>query len=86
MTTYDINDREQWAEDHGYWHGICPHHGSFWTDSSGCDSCLDDKEEREEPGEGQFRCGNCGEIFDDGEKRLSEEFEYCPACVLEFES
>jgi hypothetical protein len=32
-------DREQWADDHGYWHGICPVHGSFWTDGSGCENC-----------------------------------------------
>ena len=36
---------EEWAEDHGYWHGRCPTHGSFWTDTgSGCEQCLADKE------------------------------------------
>jgi hypothetical protein len=35
-------DREQWAEDHGYWHGVCKQHGSFWTDSTRCPYCPDD--------------------------------------------
>jgi hypothetical protein len=81
----DMTDREQWADDHGYWHGTCPRHGSFWTDGSGCDNCLDDKEEYEEPGEDQFRCDNCGEFFDLAQRKMSDEFEYCPTCVVEFE-
>lgn len=44
----DLTEREQWAEDHGYWHGVCRIHGSFWTDGSGCESCLDDQEDYEE--------------------------------------
>jgi len=39
----EMTERERWAEDHGYWHGTCPVHGSFWTDSSGCENCLDNK-------------------------------------------
>jgi len=85
MSYYDMTDRERWAEDHGYWRGICPQHGSFWTDGSGCESCLDEKEEYEAPGGNQFRCDNCGEIFDEGERRLSDEFSYCPTCWLEFQ-
>jgi hypothetical protein len=26
-------------------------HGGFWTDGSGCENCLDDKEDYEELGE-----------------------------------
>jgi len=81
----DMTERERWAEDHGYWHGICPKHGDFWTDGSGCENCPDDKEDYEELGEGQFRCANCGDIFDEGEKVMSEEFAYCPTCWLEFQ-
>ena len=42
-------EMEEWAEDHGYWHGRCPTHGSFWTDTgSGCEQCLADKEDYEQ--------------------------------------
>lgn len=49
-------DLEEWAEDHGYWHGICPVHGSFWTDTGhACEQCRDDQEDWQEgapePGE-----------------------------------
>ena len=45
-------EMEEWAEDHGYWHGRCPTHGSFWTDTgSGCEQCLADKEDYEQDSE-----------------------------------
>jgi hypothetical protein len=76
---------EQWAEDHGYWHGTCPIHGSFWTDGTGCESCQEE-ERHAEPEEGQFRCDNCGEIFDDSQKHMDEKWAYCPKCIVEFQS
>ena len=42
-----LSELEQWADDHGYWHGKCRVHGSFWTDGSGCEQCLADKEDYE---------------------------------------
>ena len=43
----EMTDRERWADDHGYWHGICPRHGSFWTDTgSGCEFCAEEAAER----------------------------------------
>ena len=42
---------EEWAEDHGYWHGRCPTHGPFWSDTSGCEQCLADKEDYEQDSE-----------------------------------
>jgi hypothetical protein len=41
-------DLEQWADDHGYWHGTCPEHGGFWTDSGdACPHCEPEEEEME---------------------------------------
>ena len=31
--------KQEWAEDHGYWHVTCKTHGSFWTDSTQCPYC-----------------------------------------------
>jgi hypothetical protein len=36
------SEREQWAEDHGYWHGRCRIHGPFWTDGTGCERCQEE--------------------------------------------
>lgn len=41
----EMSGYEQWAEDHGYWHGICPEHGHFWTDSGDrCPGCVPERE------------------------------------------
>ena len=41
----DMTERERFAEDHGYWLGRCRIHGSFWTDGTGCEQCLADKQD-----------------------------------------
>jgi hypothetical protein len=48
----EMTDRERWAEDHGYRHGTCKRHGSFWTDSGlGCEICAEEAAERVVDGE-----------------------------------
>ena len=43
-----MDDLEQWADDHGYTRCHCKRHGSFWSDTGYCESCLNDKEDYEE--------------------------------------
>lgn len=41
MKTRD--ERETWAEDHGYVHGRCRIHGPFWADCGfHCPACTDE--------------------------------------------
>lgn len=48
-----IDDREQWAEDHGYYHWKCRDCGaSGWTDTSPDCACVDERDLRDPDEEG----------------------------------
>jgi hypothetical protein len=49
-----MSTREEWAEDHGYWHWTCRGCGmSGWTDSTPECACAPEQDEEEDPEEGQ---------------------------------
>jgi rubrerythrin len=78
MTTYSMmtpEEREEWADDHGYVRYRCPHgHGSFWSDSGpegNCPSCGPDPDGLRE------RCENCNTVLSG---MNSDDEPLCPTC------
>ena len=71
-------EREEWADDHGYVRYRCPIHGVQWSDSGWCDYCAPEPDEPHDP---RCECDACteraeAEQDDYDEARIHDAEEY----------